>query len=106
MSKPRGDVREQSLRVRLQVTGSPIPRLGERRCQAVAHDNDLTAIEFAHARLDHMNIHLLAPVWPGQQFEILLTQASRVLTQFLPAPPLGYGIIGNPQPAIACACQS
>ncbi len=69
--------------------------------QAVANDHDLAAIKLARARLDHMNVYRLTPAWPADQLKVLLTQASDILTHFLPAPALGNAVIGNAQPAMA-----
>lgn len=47
-----------------------------------------------------MHPHHFAPSRPGQLDKVALTQLSRVVREFLPAPALGSPFISNAQPAI------
>jgi len=58
------DMDEQGWGISLQIAGCPIPSLRERSIQRLAHDDYLAAVEFAHACVHHMHIHVSIALGP------------------------------------------
>lgn len=60
------EIGEQRLRVCLQVSRGPGPRLGTRGIQGMAHDHDLAARELAPTARHDMRVDRLAAAWPAR----------------------------------------
>src|SRR5712692_659887 len=95
------DMDEQHLRGSFQIAGGPIAGLRERGIQRLAHDHDLTEVEFAHACGHHMHIHVVVALGPLELAIVAVAQLGRIVAELLPPPALGGGGVFYPQPAVA-----
>lgn len=61
------DVGEHRLRPGFPIAGSPVPGLGKRGRERVAHDHHLAAVPRAHAGGHDVDVHRRAAAWPERR---------------------------------------